>query len=138
FLQLVLPEHITTFSVVYHAMNEEHWIEKENLKQILHKAILIVITSCLPGSKKYEKLQNLLSKSFFCTSSTIALEGVCSLRDFEVAKEPDDEKIEFNLRILKGNLKNSKARYAELLRKSLKNFKSTELSWCNPPANQIL
>ena len=51
FLRVALPEHITAFSVVYHVMDEEPWILKENLRQIFHQAITAVVPSCKPGSK---------------------------------------------------------------------------------------
>jgi hypothetical protein len=39
---------------------------------------------------------------------------------------------------LKGNLKKSKARYAKSLRKSIGKVKSSELSWRDPLASQVL
>ncbi|CAG8540142.1 4239_t:CDS:2 [Ambispora leptoticha] len=65
-------------------------------------------------------------------------EGVYSLRDFEVAGQEKDlptEKIENNLRILKGNLKKSKARYIKSLQKCVGKVKSSELSWHDPLAS---
>ncbi|CAH1769155.1 12349_t:CDS:2, partial [Entrophospora sp. SA101] len=135
FLRIALPELITAFSVVYHAMNEEPWITKENLRQIFHQAILAVMPSYEASSEKYQKLQGLSLKF------DDAFEGVCSLRDFEIAeqeKELPSNVIENNLRILKGNLKKSKAEYAKALRKKVGNVKSSELSWRDPLASQIL
>jgi len=62
FLRIALPEHITAFSVVYHAMNEEPWIAKENLRQIFHQAILAVMPSYGASDEKYQKLQGLSLK----------------------------------------------------------------------------
>ncbi|CAJ0746827.1 526_t:CDS:1, partial [Entrophospora sp. SA101] len=53
-------------------------------------------------------------------------------------KELPSNVIENNLRILKGNLKKSKAEYAKALRKKVGNVKSSELSWRDPLASQIL
>lgn len=33
FLYFTLPKHITAFSIVYYAMNKEHWIGKKNLNK---------------------------------------------------------------------------------------------------------
>ncbi|RGB37043.1 hypothetical protein C1646_666476 [Rhizophagus diaphanus] len=47
---------------------------------------------------------------------------MCSLRDFEIDRQEEelpDETIKNNLRILKGNLKRSKSRYAKILRESV-------------------
>ena len=66
---------------------------------------------------------------------------MCSLRDFEVARREEEltiEIIEKNLRILKGDLKKSKARYANILRKRLGNVNPSELSWRDPLASQVL
>ncbi|CAH1767586.1 9953_t:CDS:2, partial [Entrophospora sp. SA101] len=74
-------------------------------------------------------------------SKAIQALGVCSLRDFEVARREEEltiETIEKNLRILKGDLKKSKARYANILRKRLGNVNPSELSWCDPLASQVL
>ncbi|CAG8595614.1 12936_t:CDS:2 [Ambispora gerdemannii] len=135
FLRVALPEHITAFSVVYHAMNEEPWIAKETLRQIFHQAITAVMPSYKAGSEKYQKLQGLPLKF------DDAFEGMCSLRDFEVTREEEElstETIENNLRLVKGNLKKSKARYAKPLRKIIGRIKSSELSWRNPLASQVL
>ena len=51
FLRVALPETYNSISVVYHAMDEEPWILKENLRQIFHQAITAVVPSCKPGSK---------------------------------------------------------------------------------------
>ena len=59
---------------------------------------------------------------------------MCSLRDFEIDRQEEelpDETIKNNLRILKGNLKRS-------LRKSVGKVKSSELSWRDPLASQVL
>ncbi|CAJ0845007.1 13516_t:CDS:2 [Entrophospora sp. SA101] len=135
FLRIALPEHITAFSVIYQAMNEEPWILKDNLRQIFHQAISAIMPSYTPGSEKYLKLLSLPLKF------DDAFEGVCSLRDFEVARREEEltiETIEKNLRILKGDLKKSKARYANILRKRLGNVNPSELSWCDPLASQVL
>jgi len=66
---------------------------------------------------------------------------MCSLRDFEIDRQEEelpDETIKNNLRILKGNLKRSKSRYAKILRKSVGKVKSSELSWRDPLASQVL
>ncbi|CAG8635826.1 8552_t:CDS:2, partial [Paraglomus occultum] len=122
FLRVALPEHITAFSVVYHAMNE---LQKESLRQIFHQAITAVMPSYKAGSEKYQKLQGLPLKF------DDAFEGMCSLRDFEVTREEEElstETIENNLRLLKGTLK--KARLGRI--------KSSELLWRNPFASQVL
>ncbi|CAG8446556.1 10837_t:CDS:10 [Acaulospora colombiana] len=129
-LNLELP-----FLVVYQVMNEEAWIAKETLRQLLHQSISAVLPSYTPDSDKHRKLLGLPLKFYD------AFEGVCSLRDFEVAGQEEDlptEKIENNLRILKGNLKKSKARYAKSLRKCVGKVKSSELSWRDPLASQVL
>ncbi|POG67953.1 hypothetical protein GLOIN_2v1800021 [Rhizophagus irregularis DAOM 181602=DAOM 197198] len=116
FLRIALPEHITAFSVIYQAMNEEPWIVKENLRQIFHQAITSVIPSYASNSEKYQKLMSLPLKE----------------------EELPDETIKNNLRILKGNLKRSKSRYAKILRKSVGKVKSSDLSWRDPLASQVL
>jgi len=66
---------------------------------------------------------------------------MCSLQDFEIDRQEEelpDETIKNNLRILKGNLKRSKSRYAKILRKSVGKVKSSELSWRDPLASQVL
>src|SRR5213078_1111846 len=66
---------------------------------------------------------------------------MCSLRDFEIDRQEEelsDETIKNNLRILKGNLKRSKSRYAKILRKSIGKVKFSELSWRDPLASQVL
>ncbi|CAB4381587.1 unnamed protein product [Rhizophagus irregularis] len=106
FLRIALPEHITAFSVIYQAMNEEPWIVKENLRQIFHQAITSVMPSYASNSEKYQKLLNLPLKF------DDAYEGMYSLRDFEIDRQEEElpiETIENNLRILKGNLKRSKS-----------------------------
>ncbi|RGB22743.1 hypothetical protein C1646_775619 [Rhizophagus diaphanus] len=135
FLRIVLPEHITAFSVIYQAMNEEPWIVKKNLRQIFHQAITSVMPSYASNSEKYQKLLNLPLKF------DDAYEEMCSLRDFEIDRQEEElpiETIENNLRILKGNLKRSKSRYAKILRKSIGKVKSSELLWHDPLASQVL
>jgi hypothetical protein len=66
---------------------------------------------------------------------------MCSLRDFEIDRQEEElpiETIENNLRILKGNLKRSKSRYAKILRKNIGKVKSSKLSWRDPLASQVL
>ena len=66
---------------------------------------------------------------------------MCSLQDFEIDRQEEelpDETIKNNLRILKGNLKRSKSRYAKILQKSVGKVKSSELSWRDPLASQVL
>ncbi|CAG8728695.1 25626_t:CDS:2, partial [Gigaspora rosea] len=114
------------------AMDEESSIAKDDLRQLFHRAISTVMTSCTPNSKKYQKLQSLPLKLYpkpykpWFDPVLIhrrmgfddAFEGVRSLRDFEEAQEDlSNETIETNLRVLKGNLKKSEARYAKPLRK---------------------
>ncbi len=66
---------------------------------------------------------------------------MCSLRDFEIDRQEEelsDETIKNNLRILKGNLKRSKSQYAKILQKSVGKVKSSELSWRDLLASQVL
>ena len=59
FLHIASPEHITAFSVIYRAMNEEPWILKDDIRQIFHQAISAIMPSYTPGSEKYLKLLSL-------------------------------------------------------------------------------
>ncbi|CAG8643741.1 2985_t:CDS:2 [Ambispora gerdemannii] len=59
FLRIASPEHITTFLVVYQVMNEEAWIAKETLRQLLHQSISAVLPSYTPDSDKHRKLLGL-------------------------------------------------------------------------------
>ncbi|CAG8648319.1 3505_t:CDS:1, partial [Paraglomus occultum] len=59
FLCIASPEHITAFSVVFHVMNEEAWIAKETLRQLLHQSISAVLPLYAPDSDKHRKLLGL-------------------------------------------------------------------------------
>ncbi|CAG8684913.1 12488_t:CDS:1, partial [Ambispora gerdemannii] len=62
FLRIASPEHITTFSVIFQVMNEEAWIAKETLRQLLHQSISVVLPSYASNSDKYRKLLGLSLK----------------------------------------------------------------------------
>ncbi|CAG8703093.1 10735_t:CDS:1, partial [Ambispora gerdemannii] len=68
-----------------------------------------------------------------------AFEGVCSLRDIDLAKQDEQvstEEIKTNLRKLKLNLGNSTAPYTKKLLKYLKKIKPSNLTWRDPEASQ--
>ncbi|CAB4401378.1 unnamed protein product [Rhizophagus irregularis] len=70
-----------------------------------------------------------------------AYEGVSSLRSIKESKQEEPltkNKIETNLRVLKTNLKNSKAPYAHHFRKYLKKKSTSDLSWRIPLASQVI
>ncbi|CAJ0752192.1 3460_t:CDS:2 [Entrophospora sp. SA101] len=100
-------------------MNEEPWILKDNLRQIFHQAISAIMPSYTPGSEKYLKLLSLPLKLYPKPYKPWVDQKWFNPQTRE--EELTIETIEKNLRILKGDLKKSKARYANILRKRLGN-----------------
>ncbi|CAB4375514.1 unnamed protein product [Rhizophagus irregularis] len=70
-----------------------------------------------------------------------AYEGVSSLRNIKESKQEEPltkNEIETNLRVLKTNLKNSKALYTSHFRKYLKKKSASDLSWRVSLASQVI
>ena len=62
FFRIALPEHITAFSVVYYAMNEDPRISKDHLRELIKIAVSSSVSSFSEDSEKCQKLHVLLSK----------------------------------------------------------------------------
>ncbi|CAG8598209.1 2260_t:CDS:2 [Paraglomus occultum] len=126
-------EHITAFSVVYQAMEEDPWIERNNLRNIVNNAI-----SLAKNEYSQEAQNKLLTVSL---QFDIAFEGVCSLRDIETAKEIEEiskEQIKKNMRELKGKLRGKSSPFLVELYNFLDYVDVDSLRWQDPFASQVI
>ncbi|CAG8522656.1 10928_t:CDS:2 [Ambispora gerdemannii] len=128
-------DHITAFSVIFQLIDDDTWYSKDKLREIIHQAIIVVKKNYDQTSEKYLKLVDIPLKF------DDAYEGVSSLRSIKESKQEEPltkNEIETNLRVLKTNLKNSKAPYAHHFRKYLKKKSASDLSWRVPLASQVI
>ncbi|KAG9304107.1 hypothetical protein G9A89_006017 [Geosiphon pyriformis] len=124
-------------------MNEEAWITKENLRQLLHQSISAV---CLIHTRfrQISKASRISIEGLFVIRIDPQTHGGISLSHSlrkHILMMPLKEYVVFvilKLRLLKGNLTKSKAPYAKYLRKCIGKVKSSKLSWRDPLANQFL
>ncbi|CAB4380568.1 unnamed protein product [Rhizophagus irregularis] len=96
-------EHITAFSVIFQAMEEEPLIKQDALRNIVNNAVNLATNTYSNNILAQNKLL-MVSMQF-----GVAYEGVCSLRDIEISKTIESpisrEEIAKNMRELKSKLK---------------------------------
>ncbi|CAJ0645998.1 4827_t:CDS:2 [Entrophospora sp. SA101] len=168
-------EHITAFSIVYQAMEEDPWIQRDILRNTVINAvnlatdsysndimaqnkILTVSAQTLPVGLPIQcdildstlKITRLLWKTELLPMRRprrdgnffdIAFEGVCSLRDIEVAKEVEqinNEQIKNNMREMKRKLKGKSSPLAIEIYNYLDNVEVDNLGWWDPLASQVI
>ncbi|CAG8662212.1 6220_t:CDS:2, partial [Acaulospora morrowiae] len=98
--------HITAVSVVHQVIEKEPWYLKEDSRQLTYIAITSIKNLYEEDSEKYKKLCEIPFKF------DDAFEGVCSLRDIDLAKRVEQVSIE--------------------------EIETNFLSWKDPEANQVI
>ncbi|CAG8660323.1 24559_t:CDS:2, partial [Gigaspora margarita] len=123
-----IEEKITAGSVIYQAIEDNPWIEKNELRDIIEEAVSFVNKAYLEILPEFE----------------ISYKTVCSLRDIgavKISKEMplDSDQIVDNIKKLKGKLKqNKKSSLCQELFSSLRNVDISALTWKDFLANQII
>ncbi|RHZ43485.1 hypothetical protein Glove_1066g3 [Diversispora epigaea] len=149
-------DYITAGSVIYQAIEDEPWIEKNELKNIIEQAILFANNNITRGSSRYMILLEILPEQFKypivrLQEKILDSVRVSSLRAIGAVKTNEEKplnsnQIADNIRKLKGKLNNKTtplnqklfSSLCEAWSKNLQKVKNSELTWKDPLANQII
>ncbi|CAG8540717.1 12116_t:CDS:2 [Cetraspora pellucida] len=66
-------QHITSGSVIYKAIEDNPWVEKDELKDIIKKAISFAKKRSIQGSLRYEILCNILPEDLFSAVNKVSV-----------------------------------------------------------------
>ncbi|CAB5362189.1 unnamed protein product [Rhizophagus irregularis] len=128
-------EHITAFSVIFQAMEEEPLIKQDALRNIVNNAVNLATNTYSNNILAQNKLL-MVSMQF-----DVAYEGVRSLRDIEISKTIESpisrEEIAKNMRELKSKLKGKSSQLAVEMCQLLEKVNIDNLTWQKPLATTL-
>ncbi|CAB4391228.1 unnamed protein product [Rhizophagus irregularis] len=129
-------EHITAFSVIFQAMEEEPLIKQDALRNIVNNAVNLATNTYSNNILAQNKLL-MVSMQF-----DVAYESVRSLRDIEISNTIESpisrEEIAKNMRELKSKLKGKSSQLAVEMRQLLEKVNIDNLTWQKPLASQVI
>ncbi|RIA94188.1 hypothetical protein C1645_818478 [Glomus cerebriforme] len=125
--------HITAFSVVYKAMEDNPWIEEDILRSAVNDAVTF-------AKSKYSNDPSAQTKLLTVPLQfDIAFEGVCSLREIELADKPlGENEIKINMGDLKKKLGRSTTSHAKEMHQMVEKISLSDLSWKDAVTNQVV
>ncbi|RHZ43982.1 hypothetical protein Glove_784g14 [Diversispora epigaea] len=154
FLVSAEEDHITAGSVIYQAIEDDTWLEKNELRGIIEQAVSFANNQNVRGSSRHTTLLEILLEFKYPISPLtgeilgsvefeISYKTVRSLHIIGAVKTNEERplsssQIEKNIKALKGKLKKNPAQLHQYLFSSINKVSISELTWEDPLASQVI
>ncbi|RHZ72309.1 hypothetical protein Glove_243g122 [Diversispora epigaea] len=154
FLVNAEEDHITAGSVIYQAIEDDTWLEKNELRGIIEQVVSFANNQNVRGSSRHTTLLEILLEFKYPISPLtgeilgsvefeISYKTVRSLYIIGVVKTNEERplssgQIEKNIKALKGKLKKNPAQLHQYLFSSINKVSISELTWEDPLASQVI
>ncbi|RHZ63714.1 hypothetical protein Glove_328g94 [Diversispora epigaea] len=141
FLVNTEEDHITAESVIYQAIEDDTWLEKNELRGIIEQAVSFANNQNVRGSSRHTTLLEILLEPTHRRNPQQC--GVRSLHIIGAVKTNEERplssgQIEKNIKALKGKLKKNPAQLHQYLFSSINKVSISELTWEDPLASQVI
>ncbi|RHZ54562.1 hypothetical protein Glove_426g38 [Diversispora epigaea] len=134
-------DHITAGSVIYQVIEDNTWLEKNELRGIIEQAVSFANNQNIRGSSRHTTLLEILLEPTHRRNPRQC--GVRSLHIIGAVKTNEERplssgQIEKNIKALKGKLKKNPAQLHQYLFSSINKVSISELTWEDPLASQVI